>query len=60
VQEERFQRFMELQQQVSIRKLARKVGKEMLVLIDECGRRGRHRPLRRRCPRDRRPGLPER
>ncbi|MFQ2885624.1 30S ribosomal protein S12 methylthiotransferase RimO [Aeromonas caviae] len=35
VQEERFQRFMELQQQVSIRKLARKVGKEMLVLIDE-------------------------
>ena len=35
VQEERFQRFMELQQQVSVRKLARKVGKEMTVLIDE-------------------------
>ncbi|WP_368199572.1 30S ribosomal protein S12 methylthiotransferase RimO [Aeromonas sp. R7-4] len=40
VQEERFQRFMELQQQVSIRKLARKVGKEMLVLIDEVDEEG--------------------
>ncbi|GJA19710.1 30S ribosomal protein S12 methylthiotransferase RimO [Aeromonas caviae] len=40
VQEERFQRFMELQQQVSIRKLARKVGKEMLVLIDEMDEEG--------------------
>ncbi|MCH7370753.1 30S ribosomal protein S12 methylthiotransferase RimO [Aeromonas sp. MR16] len=34
IQEERFVRFMELQQQVSIRKLARKVGQEMTVLID--------------------------
>ncbi len=40
VQEERFQRFMELQQQLSIRKLARKVGKEMLVLIDEVDEEG--------------------
>ncbi|HDZ8833146.1 TPA: 30S ribosomal protein S12 methylthiotransferase RimO [Aeromonas dhakensis] len=40
VQEERFQRFMELQQQVSIRKLARKVGKEMMVLIDEVDEEG--------------------
>ncbi|MGL6424473.1 30S ribosomal protein S12 methylthiotransferase RimO [Aeromonas hydrophila] len=40
VQEERFQRFMELQQQVSIRKLDRKVGKEMLVLIDEVDEEG--------------------
>ncbi|MGL6548078.1 30S ribosomal protein S12 methylthiotransferase RimO [Aeromonas hydrophila] len=40
VQEERFQRFMELQQQVSIRKLARKVGKEMQVLIDEVDEEG--------------------
>ncbi|WP_421159845.1 30S ribosomal protein S12 methylthiotransferase RimO [Aeromonas dhakensis] len=40
VQEERFQRFMELQQQVSIRKLARKVGKEILVLIDEVDEEG--------------------
>ncbi|EPU3917229.1 30S ribosomal protein S12 methylthiotransferase RimO [Aeromonas hydrophila] len=40
VQEERFQRFMELQQQVSIRKLARKIGKEMLVLIDEVDEEG--------------------
>ncbi|NLR34368.1 30S ribosomal protein S12 methylthiotransferase RimO [Aeromonas hydrophila] len=40
VQEERFQRFMELQQKVSIRKLARKVGKEMLVLIDEVDEEG--------------------
>ncbi|WP_323972134.1 30S ribosomal protein S12 methylthiotransferase RimO [Aeromonas hydrophila] len=40
VQEARFQRFMELQQQVSIRKLARKVGKEMLVLIDEVDEEG--------------------
>ncbi len=40
VQEERFQRFMELQQQVSIRKLARRVGKEMLVLIDEVDEEG--------------------
>ncbi|OZG42646.1 30S ribosomal protein S12 methylthiotransferase RimO [Aeromonas sp. A35_P] len=40
VQEERFQRFMELQQQVSIRKLARKVGKDMLVLIDEVDEEG--------------------
>ncbi|MGU5815238.1 30S ribosomal protein S12 methylthiotransferase RimO [Aeromonas hydrophila] len=40
VQEERFQRFMVLQQQVSIRKLARKVGKEMLVLIDEVDEEG--------------------
>ncbi|MGL6303978.1 30S ribosomal protein S12 methylthiotransferase RimO [Aeromonas caviae] len=40
IQEERFQRFMELQQQVSIRKLARKVGKEMLVLIDEVDEEG--------------------
>lgn len=40
VQEERFQRFMELQQQVSIRKLARRVGKEMMVLIDEVDEEG--------------------
>ncbi|MEG0006460.1 MAG: 30S ribosomal protein S12 methylthiotransferase RimO [Aeromonas sp.] len=40
IQEERFQRFMELQQQVSIRKLARKVGQEMLVLIDEVDEEG--------------------
>ncbi|MFM4678386.1 30S ribosomal protein S12 methylthiotransferase RimO [Aeromonas media] len=40
VQEERFQRFMELQQQVSVRKLARKVGKEMTVLIDEVDEEG--------------------
>jgi ribosomal protein S12 methylthiotransferase len=40
VQEERFQRFMELQQQVSVHKLARKVGKEMTVLIDEVDEEG--------------------
>ncbi|HEH9440934.1 30S ribosomal protein S12 methylthiotransferase RimO [Aeromonas sobria] len=40
IQEERFQRFMELQQQVSIRKLARRVGKEMMVLIDEVDEEG--------------------
>ncbi|PJG60177.1 30S ribosomal protein S12 methylthiotransferase RimO [Aeromonas cavernicola] len=40
VQEARFQRFMELQQQVSIRKLARKVGQEMTVLIDEVDEEG--------------------
>ncbi|ATV00069.1 30S ribosomal protein S12 methylthiotransferase RimO [Aeromonas salmonicida] len=40
IQEERFQRFMELQQQVSIRKLARRVGKEMTVLIDEVDEEG--------------------
>ncbi|HEA3200217.1 TPA: 30S ribosomal protein S12 methylthiotransferase RimO [Aeromonas veronii] len=40
VQEERFQRFMELQQQVSIRKLARKVGQEMIVIIDEVDEEG--------------------
>ncbi|MGL5323106.1 MAG: 30S ribosomal protein S12 methylthiotransferase RimO, partial [Aeromonas sp.] len=40
VQEARFQRFMELQQQVSIRKLARKVGQEMTVIIDEVDEEG--------------------
>ncbi|WP_461607128.1 30S ribosomal protein S12 methylthiotransferase RimO [Aeromonas rivipollensis] len=40
VQEERFHRFMELQQQVSVRKLARKVGQEMTVLIDEVDEEG--------------------
>ncbi|MGY3854264.1 30S ribosomal protein S12 methylthiotransferase RimO [Aeromonas aquatilis] len=40
VQEERFQRFMELQQQVSIRKLARKVGQELTVIIDEVDEEG--------------------
>ncbi|MFQ1656728.1 30S ribosomal protein S12 methylthiotransferase RimO [Aeromonas veronii] len=40
IQEERFQRFMELQQQVSIRKLARKVGQEMTVIIDEVDAEG--------------------
>ncbi|MGE6110075.1 30S ribosomal protein S12 methylthiotransferase RimO [Aeromonas sobria] len=40
VQEERFVRFMELQQQVSIRKLARKVGQEMTVMIDEVDEEG--------------------
>jgi ribosomal protein S12 methylthiotransferase len=40
IQEERFVRFMELQQQVSIRKLARKVGQEMTVLIDEVDEEG--------------------
>ncbi|MFM5638718.1 30S ribosomal protein S12 methylthiotransferase RimO [Aeromonas veronii] len=40
VQEERFQRFMELQQQVSTRKLARKVGQEMTVIIDEVDEEG--------------------
>ena len=49
VQEERFQRFMELQQQVPIRKLARKVGKEMLVLIDEVDEEVPP-AARRRCP----------
>ncbi|WP_368166063.1 30S ribosomal protein S12 methylthiotransferase RimO, partial [Aeromonas sp. R9-1] len=40
VKEERFQRFMELQQQVSIRKLARKVGQEMSIIIDEVDEEG--------------------
>ncbi|QET81526.1 30S ribosomal protein S12 methylthiotransferase RimO [Aeromonas veronii] len=40
IQEERFQRFMVLQQQVSIRKLARKVGQEMTVIIDEVDEEG--------------------
>ncbi|MFM5011709.1 30S ribosomal protein S12 methylthiotransferase RimO [Aeromonas veronii] len=40
IQEKRFQRFMELQQQVSIRKLARKVGQEMTVIIDEVDEEG--------------------
>ncbi|WP_368192998.1 30S ribosomal protein S12 methylthiotransferase RimO [Aeromonas sp. s8] len=40
IQEERFQHFMELQQQVSIRKLARKVGQEMTVIIDEVDEEG--------------------
>ncbi|ENY71236.1 ribosomal protein S12 methylthiotransferase [Aeromonas diversa CDC 2478-85] len=40
VKEERFQRFMELQQQVSIRKLANKVGQEMSVIIDEVDEEG--------------------
>ncbi|MFQ1635195.1 30S ribosomal protein S12 methylthiotransferase RimO [Aeromonas veronii] len=40
IQEERFQRFMELQQQVSIRKLVRKVGQEMTVIIDEVDEEG--------------------
>lgn len=40
VQEERFQRFMELQQQVSIRKLALKVGQEMTIIIDEVDEEG--------------------
>lgn len=40
IQEERFQRFMELQQQVSVRKLARKVGQEMTVIIDEVDEEG--------------------
>ncbi|MGL5524844.1 MAG: 30S ribosomal protein S12 methylthiotransferase RimO [Aeromonas veronii] len=40
IQEERFQRFMELQQQVSIRKLARKVGQVMTVIIDEVDEEG--------------------
>ncbi|TNI25752.1 30S ribosomal protein S12 methylthiotransferase RimO [Aeromonas veronii] len=40
IQEERLQRFMELQQQVSIRKLARKVGQEMTVIIDEVDEEG--------------------
>ncbi|MGY3915770.1 30S ribosomal protein S12 methylthiotransferase RimO [Aeromonas australiensis] len=40
IQEERFQRFMELQQQVSIRKLARKVGQVLTVIIDEVDEEG--------------------
>ncbi|MGL4251365.1 MAG: 30S ribosomal protein S12 methylthiotransferase RimO [Aeromonas sp.] len=40
IQEARFQRFMELQQQVSIRKLARKVGQELTVIIDEVDEEG--------------------
>ena len=35
VKEERFQRFMELQQRISTRKLAEKVGKTIWVLVDE-------------------------
>ena len=35
VKEERYQRFMELQQRISTRKLAEKVGKTMWVLVDE-------------------------
>ncbi len=60
VQEARFQRFMELQQQVSVRKLARKVGKEMTVLIDEVDEEGATGRSFADAPRDRRPGLPER
>ena len=40
VKEERFQRFMELQQQVSIRKLSRKVGQEITVIIDDVDEEG--------------------
>ena len=35
VKEERFVRFMELQQRISTRKLAEKIGKQMWVLVDE-------------------------
>ncbi|MGL5289498.1 MAG: 30S ribosomal protein S12 methylthiotransferase RimO [Aeromonas sp.] len=40
VQEARFERFMALQQQVSIRKLARRVGQTLTVLIDEVDEEG--------------------
>jgi len=40
IKEERFVRFMELQQQISTRKLAEKVGKQMWVLIDEVDAEG--------------------
>ncbi|MGL5303115.1 MAG: 30S ribosomal protein S12 methylthiotransferase RimO [Aeromonas sp.] len=40
IQQDRFERFMALQQQVSIRKLARRVGQELTVLIDEVDEEG--------------------
>ena len=40
VKEERFVRFMELQQQISTRKLAQKIGQTQWVLIDEVDEEG--------------------
>lgn len=40
VKQERFERFMSLQQEISTRKLAQKVGKVMQVLIDEVDEEG--------------------
>lgn len=40
VKEERFHRFMQLQQQISTERLAEKVGREILVIIDEVDAEG--------------------
>ncbi len=40
VKEERFHRFMELQQQISARRLAAKIGRELDVIIDEVDEEG--------------------
>ncbi len=40
VKEERFHRFMELQQKISTRRLAAKVGRELDVIVDEVDEEG--------------------
>ncbi|WP_207626731.1 30S ribosomal protein S12 methylthiotransferase RimO [Parendozoicomonas haliclonae] len=40
IQEERYQRFMDVQSRISREKLGERVGQEMLVLIDEIGEEG--------------------
>lgn len=40
VKEERFQRFMELQQQISAQRLQQKVGKTLAVIVDEIDEEG--------------------
>ncbi|MNE87043.1 Ribosomal protein S12 methylthiotransferase RimO [compost metagenome] len=40
VKEERFHRFMQLQQQISAQRLQDKIGREVLVLIDEVDEEG--------------------
>jgi ribosomal protein S12 methylthiotransferase len=40
VKEERFARFMELQEEISAERLQRKVGKRMLVIVDEVTEEG--------------------
>jgi ribosomal protein S12 methylthiotransferase len=40
IQEERFHRFMELQQKISARRLAAKVGRQLDVIVDEVDEEG--------------------
>ncbi|VTN15257.1 Ribosomal protein S12 methylthiotransferase RimO [Raoultella terrigena] len=60
MKEERWNRFMQLQQQISAERLQEKIGREIMVLIDEVDEEGAIGRSMADAPGNRRRGVPER